>query len=619
MAERIPTAVIDEVRQKVNIVDVIGQYTQLSKRGREWNGSCPFHEDRRPSLFVDDKKQVFHCFSCGRSGTVFSFIMEKEGLSYPEAVIKLAQEAGISIDQRYTSGGSNEYGQRFAKVFELYTAAQRLYQHILLNTTAGEEALKYLEEKRGLDQATIQKYGIGYVPEDNAFLHYVEEQNIDSKLRDESNLFLTNDSGQTRDRFARRVVWPIANAQGQVVGFSGRTLDPDNQIKYMNSPESSFFNKSQLLYHFDQAKSSIRTTKTAMILEGFMDVISANLAGEEIGVATMGTALTAYHVRQLARIAQKILLLYDGDEAGQKAAKRSIALINEEAPKVEIGIVVLPDDLDPDEMRLQRGLPALQKAMEQGVLTPTEFLVQAARTGRNLSNQAQYLDFLKEILPILKKAGPIEQETQLNRLTEEFGTSKEALKAQLAEVVLPKNPPASREGGGGNQYRSQPMPAIEDTPDLSDITAEDSVTRIEQAERGLIMAMIKSPAVMSHVKSLPDFTFVHPDYQLIMMLIEVYQSTVGGDFNLASFMDFIQKPELNQKLIRIDQEYGDLAVQREAVDDYLNIIMKEAPFDQAVENLRQGIRIAKQQHDDARLIELTTELIKLKRQQQKRR
>ncbi|MDF7626784.1 DNA primase [Lactobacillaceae bacterium L1_55_11] len=622
MAQRIPQAFIDEVRQKVNIVDVIGQYTQLVKRGRQWNGSCPFHEDRHPSLFVNEEKQVFHCFSCGRSGTVFSFIMDKEGLTYPQAILNLAESAGLSVDPSYENAGRSQADQRFQAVYQLHTDAQRLYQHILLHTTAGEQALRYLTGERQLEPAVIEEYGIGFAPTDNALWRYAQEQKVDSKVIDTSNLFIKNEAGQDRDRFGGRVVWPIKNENGQVVGFSGRSLDPDNRIKYMNSPESPFFDKGKLLYSLDLAKSSIRQARTAMIFEGFMDVISANMAGDHLGVATMGTALTQDHVRRLSKMADRILLAYDGDEAGQNATKRSIELIRERAPQLEIGIISLPDNLDPDEMRRERGLPALKKALEQGILTPVEFLVNQARSGKNLSNQAQYLDFLREVMPVLKAAGPVEQDAQLSQLSAEFGTDKAALKQQLDETRLPStkaNRPQRTKSAYQPRVSDDPLaPIDEPVPDpFGDAAANPPViSRVERAERGLLMAMIKSPAVMNQVKSIAGFAFVHPDYQLLLMLVDVYQAEYGADFDLAQFMDFIQKPELNQKLLAMDQEFGGFTIAQEAIQDYLRIIMTEAPLDAAVDRLTQAIRLAKQQHDDRKLVELTTELINLKRQMQ---
>lgn len=617
MASRIPDAFIDEVRKKVNIVDVIGEYTQLVKRGRQWNGSCPFHDDRHPSLFVEENKQVFNCFSCGRSGSVFSFIMEKEGLSYPEAVLSLAEKADMPVDQQLTVQAAHPIDSRTQAIYDLHSAAQRLYQHILLNTTSGETALAYLHDKRQLSDAVIKQFGIGFAPDDNVLLQYAKDQNIAPDILQASELFITNDQGVMRDRFAGRIVWPIKTARGQVVGFSGRALASDNTIKYMNSPESPFFTKGKILYNFDRAKNQMRQTNTALIFEGFMDVISADMAGKTMGVATMGTALTQEHVQQLARVAQRILLVYDGDEAGQKAAKRAITLIRTHAQQVEIGIVHLPDQLDPDDLRIQRGTAALQQALEQNIQTPVEFLVNAARTGKNLSNQVQYLAFLQEVMQTLQQATPVEQDLQLTKIANEFGTSKQALQAQLQQTLAQSRArPAATQNyskRAPKAYTDQmaPPPAA---PADSEPRLGQRLTKVEQAERALLMAMIKSPQVLAQVKATTGFAFVHPDYQLLMMLAAIYQGQHPEPFDLAQFMDFIQKPALNQKIMAIDRAYGDLTIEHEAIRDYLQIIMEEAPIEARVQELQQLINVAKQQHDDTKLLQLMTELINLKKQ-----
>ena len=617
MASRIPDAFIDEVRKKVNIVDVIGEYTQLVKRGRQWNGSCPFHDDRHPSLFVEENKQVFNCFSCGRSGSVFSFIMEKEGLSYPEAVLSLAEKADMPVDQQLTAQAAHPIDSRTQAIYDLHSAAQRLYQHILLNTTSGETALAYLHDKRQLSDAVIKQFGIGFAPDDNVLLQYAKDQNIAPDILQASELFITNDQGVMRDRFAGRIVWPIKTARGQVVGFSGRALASDNTIKYMNSPESPFFTKGKILYNFDRAKNQMRQTNTALIFEGFMDVISADMAGKTMGVATMGTALTPEHIQQLARVAQRILLVYDGDEAGQKAAKRAITLIRTHAQQVEIGIVHLPDQLDPDDLRIQRGTAALQQALEQNIQTPVEFLVNAARTGKNLSNQVQYLAFLQEVMQTLQQATPVEQDLQLTKIANEFGTSKQALQAQLQQTLAQSRArPAATQNYSKRTpkaYTDQmtPPPAA---PADSEPRVGQRLTKVEQAERALLMAMIKSPQVLAQVKATTGFAFVHPDYQLLMMLAAIYQGQHPEPFDLAQFMDFIQKPALNQKIMAIDRAYGDLTIEHEAIRDYLQIIMEEAPIEARVQELQQLINVAKQQHDDTKLLQLMTELINLKKQ-----
>ncbi|WP_242977407.1 toprim domain-containing protein, partial [Fructobacillus ficulneus] len=418
-------------------------------------------------------------------------------------------------------------------------------------------------------------------------------------------------------------------------GFSGRSLDPNNPAKYMNSPESPFFNKGHLLYNFDQARGPIRAGQPAMIFEGFMDVISATIAGAEGAVATMGTALTETHVKDLAKITDRILLVYDGDAAGQKAAKRSIPLIRQQAPQVEIGVISLPDGRDPDEVRREQGVEALKAALDDGVLTPTEFLIQAAKNGKNLENQAAYLDFLKEAWPILAVASPVEQDYFLRHFSEDYGSDLAALQSEFQ--AYQENQPSQGPVETGSQNFDQPsdwvapsgwsdndLPAWQpeegnsggSQPYLATAPVQQfdsTLTRVERAEQGLLMAMIKSPAMLTYVKSLPDFAFVHPEYQLLMMLFEAYQQQAGPDFDLAGFLDFVQKPDLNQKVMAIDREFGTLEVQRDAVDDYLRVILKDAPYESQMATLDKKLSLARNQHDNAAIIQITTEIINLKR------
>lgn len=619
LANRIPQAFIDNVRSKVNIVDVIGQYTQLVKKGRQWTGSCPFHDDRHPSLFVEENKQVFNCFSCGRSGSVFSFIMEKEGYSYPEAILSLAESVDIPIDSSISANNGNQIDGTTQAIYQLHTDAQRLYQHTLLNTVSGEQALAYLHDKRQLSDEIIKEFGIGFVPDDNLLLSYAKGKNLSHEILMASELFITNTvSGDMRDRFSGRIVWPIKTERGQVVGFSGRSLDAENSIKYMNSPESPFFTKGRILYNLDRAKNVIRQTGTAMIFEGFMDVISAHMADEKVGVATMGTALTPDHVRQLSRIAKRILLVYDSDEAGQNAARRSIELFKNNAKDIEVGVVHLPDLLDPDEVRIQRGLQVLKKSLNQSILTPIEFLVNAARNGKNLSNQAQYLTFLHEVMQILYTATPVEQDIQLTRIANEFGTSKQALQAQLQQTKQSVKVQNSHQSvSQSSHFASDFSPKVPEYEFGFPVEPNryQKISKVELAERALIMAMIKDPYTLERVKSTAGFAFVHPEYQLLMMLTEIYQRDHLGTFDIAQFMDFIQKPNLNQKIMAIDHSFGDIKVENDAVQDYLRIIMEEAPVSNRVQELKQLIEIAKQQHDDAKLVQLSTELINIKKRQ----
>ncbi|HEY4400097.1 MAG TPA: DNA primase [Lactobacillaceae bacterium] len=603
MAGLIPDELITRVREATNIVDVIGQYTTLTKKGRQWNGICAFHEERTPSLFVDENKQVFNCFSCGRSGSVIQFVMEKEGLTFPETIIHLAEQADIPLEGVQTQRtGVNETTRQ---LWQLQDEAQRLYHHILMNTNSGADALAYLRDKRQLTDDVLDTFKIGFAPTNNALLTYFKEQQISRTVLLASELFIEDDAGELRDRFAGRIVFPLRNERGQVVGFSGRALDAGNKIKYMNSPESPLFNKSRLLFNFDLARAELRQTRTAIVFEGFMDVIAAQIAGVPTGVATMGTALTPEHVQLLQKNVDRILLAYDGDAAGQTATKRALSVIHDVNPQLNVGIIQLPDKLDPDEVRLKYGASALGKALQKRIQTPLEFQIQAARADKNLSQENDYLAFINDVLQILATATPVEQDLHLARLSQEFGTSRQALFEQLQQVK-----PRQVQSAPKRQARPTEQNWIPEAP----ARMRETVDYVEQAEKALVMAVLKDAQIYTQVAQMANFQFVHPVYQTLFLMAGIYHQQ-HPKFQLATFLDLLQKPDLNQKMIGIDRAFGDEPVNQSAVNDHLKIILENGPLEQQIKRAQMQLQEAIAQQDDTKMLQATAQLVQLRKKQ----
>ncbi|MBA1434592.1 DNA primase, partial [Bombilactobacillus bombi] len=290
MAGKIPESFIEEVRQEANIVDVIEPYVQLKKSGRNLFGLCPFHEEKTPSFSVSEEKQIFHCFSCGRGGNVFKFLMEIENLTFPEAVLKVADFVGIEPPATYQTSTDSAANSQASVLKQDYQAAQKLYQHILLKTAIGEPALQYLQ-KRQLSLETIKHFQIGYAPAQAQTLSsFFKGQHKDYAELNSSGLFSEDDSGNLYDRFRDRIMFPITDQSGNIIAFSGRTLEKrtsSEQVlaKYMNSPETKIFNKGQTLFNLAAAKKAIRDKGSVVLFEGFMDVISAYQADVTNGVA----------------------------------------------------------------------------------------------------------------------------------------------------------------------------------------------------------------------------------------------------------------------------------------------------------------------------------------------
>ncbi|MDU4240403.1 MAG: DNA primase, partial [Limosilactobacillus fermentum] len=328
---QIPRETIDQLRNQVDIADVISQDIQLKKQGKNLMGHCPFHEDATPSFSVNEEKQYFYCFSCHRSGDVFSYLEQAHDLSFMEAVEQVATTAGVDLP-RESNGPSGESASPNTPLYRLHEEASRLYHHVLVNTVAGQPALNYLT-KRGLSRELIDQFNLGFAPargEEDLLVKYFTQKGIDYQLMRASGLFTEDQTGQLHDRFFDRVIYPIKNANGQPIAFSGRLLAKkatENAPKYLNSPETPIFNKRRTLFNLDQAKKAARKEGHLTLFEGFMDVISAFGAGVRSGIASMGTSFTDEQVAVIARTTDKLTICYDGDAAGQNAINRALTML----------------------------------------------------------------------------------------------------------------------------------------------------------------------------------------------------------------------------------------------------------------------------------------------------
>lgn len=362
---RIPQELFDQVVEKSDIVDVISDYVQLSKAGKNYKGLCPFHGENTPSFVVSPDKGIYKCFGCGEGGNVVSFISSIEAISYPQAVLKLAKRAGIETNIVLQSDESVQ-DAKFKNEFDILEFAKGFYHYYLNHTKEGNVALAYLHD-RGMSDETITKFGIGLAPSYSDALVKTLANNRYS-LDVAMKLGLLNEhNGQYYDRFKSRIMFPIFDKIGHVVGFSGRVfLEGDTNLgKYVNSPESPIFQKGKLIYHLNDAKLAIRRHNRVLLFEGFLDVISAVEAGFVESVATMGTALTEDHSRELRRLTDQIILCFDGDKAGLAAANKAIPILM--AQNFSVSVVEIPNKMDPDEFIKTYGKEAFAKLIDQAI------------------------------------------------------------------------------------------------------------------------------------------------------------------------------------------------------------------------------------------------------------
>ncbi|MCM0599368.1 DNA primase [Periweissella fabalis] len=614
MATRIPEDVINQVRTAVNITDVVSEYVQLHKQGRNLFGKCPWHDERTPSFSVNEQKQIFHCFSCGRGGNVFQFLTEMKNLSFPEAVLEVAKIAHIEIDQQYVeSTNSNKPANEHAALYDLYAEAAKLYHHMLMNTSAGQDALDYLHQ-RGLDDDTLDLFHLGYAPKEPLLLPFFQERGVDYQLLRQSELFIENEDGSLRDRFVNRVLFTIRNSNGQVIAFSGRSLTHDEQAKYINSPESVLFNKSQELFNFDLAKNPIKRSKDIILFEGFMDVIAAFSAGVQNGVASMGTSLTVEQVKKISRIANRILIAYDGDAAGQAATKRAIDLINQVAPALSIQIINLPDGLDPDEYLRKYGKQEFTNAVTHGLETPVTFAMRYLKQGRNLANEAEKLGYLDEVLKMLATVdNPLERDLQVNQLAQEFNVGATSLHEQLKHLIQQMPMANSSAATGYKNTRNSNLYGQKAATSLPEPQLKVR-SRTERAERTLLVWMLHDWHVWQEVTAISDFHFTKLEYETLFLLAQGYWST-HHQYDLGLFLDYLNDTNLARVLTDLENDVMISQPSLPAVKQLIDQIMHVTPLVDQIKQKLQQISEAQQLGNNELLVTLTNEYIILLRQQ----
>ncbi|MDI9462111.1 MAG: DNA primase [Bacillota bacterium] len=431
-----PGEFIDDLRSRFDIVSVISQYVQLKKRGRNYFGLCPFHDEKTPSFSVSQEKQIFHCFGCGEGGDVFTFLMKIEGLAFPDAVRELADRAGVPLPQKKSArSGQEKYRERLAEIMAL---ANRFFQYNL-QQPGGRAALKYLQQKRGLSTQTIKDFALGFAPDSWDALKSL----LTSKGYKEREIMAAGLLSQTRqntyDRFRNRVIFPVFDRRGRLVAFGGRALD-GSQPKYLNSPETVLFNKSRILYALHLAREAIRKNKRAVIFEGYMDVITAHQAGIKEAVASLGTSLTVEQARLLRNQAEEVIIVYDADSAGQAATWRGLQILRRTGCLVKVGR--LPRGLDPDDyIRRYGGGAFSSKILEQSLLLVDYQLESLMQQYDRDNSEGRLLLFDKVIEVLADIENAMEQEDYVQKAANLLKLPAQSIRRELEKTKKPGRAP----------------------------------------------------------------------------------------------------------------------------------------------------------------------------------
>lgn len=558
----IPHEYIEELTRRTDIVELVGSYVQLKRKGRLYGGLCPFHSEKTPSFYVYPDTESFYCFGCQAAGDAIGFVKKINNISTEEAIKMLAARAGMPEPQE-----DDKTGRLRSRVLSMNKEAARFF-HACLNSTVEEarQARAYWR-RRGLDDKTIVRFGLGYAPNDGQALYqFLRDKGYNQQELDASGLFKRSPSGRIYCLFWKRVMTPIFDLRGNIIAFGGRVLD-DSKPKYVNSPETLVYHKSDTVFALQIAKRS--ASRRFVLCEGYMDVISMQQAGIDTAVCACGTALTPDQVRLISEYADEVILSYDSDEAGQKATLRSLELFRNSP--VKVGVLQIPGAKDPDEYIKKYGAERF-KALLDGVGNALDFRLGRLRSQYDLSQDAQRLEYVKQAVDLLaERSSPTEQEVYAGRLAEETNISKTAIMTQLETAVKRV----------GSKRRYEKKKAVLQSGEMNQIkvsyTAGGSqALGIVSAQQRLLAAILREPRYLDLVQGqLTAEQFIQPQQK------ELYQAMVdcrqqGVDISLATLRAFVSEEALNE-LSHLAAQYSDVNCTPDDIRLYLDRIARGMP------------------------------------------
>lgn len=529
---------IDEIRAHVNIVDIISSYLPLIKKGKNYFGVCPFHDDHSPSMSVSEEKQIFTCFSCGASGNVFKFLQDYENISFLESVKKCADISGISFNY----GAEKKYNKN-QDLLDMYLFASKLYQNNLYSSL-GKEAREYLNTRK-LDDEIIKEFQIGLALNEPSILTDALKKKYDDKRLLSSGL-ISEGEYNLYDTYRNRIMFPLYDLSGNIVGYNGRIYNSSNKSdsKYINSRETAIFKKGELLFNYHRAKEQARDYKFVIIVEGQIDAIRCHQAGYKNVVASLGTAITKEHAMLLRKLSSNIILCFDGDKAGEKATNSAI----EELAKlgIEPKIVRLPDNLDPDEYILKNGKESFADLINNP-LNIMEYKEKLLKRNIDLNNTKDLADYTNLMIKELSKIeDEVLREISINKLATETKLDVKFIKSKLEK---PKEVKVIKQN---NKVK---------------------YSKYEKSEQALIYYMLKSDKVIKIYEK--KITHMPTDrYRLLALKIDCFYKEKGY-IDIADFMTYIHDDEASTKALSeiISLDLKD-EVDEEAILDYLNNIKR---------------------------------------------
>ncbi|MGT2681956.1 DNA primase [Streptococcus porci] len=497
---------IADIKNAVNIVDVIGEVVTLTKAGRHFLGLCPFHKEKTPSFNVIEDRQFYHCFGCGKSGDVFKFLEEYRQITFMESVQILAERVGIRVTVNQPRIDQTQ-PHPHQQIFSLNQDASKFYHAVLMTTMQGQAAKDYLYS-RGLTDELINYFNIGLAPAEPDYLYQAMSKKYDEDTLMQAGLFNLSEGNRVFDAFQNRIMFPLTDDSGRILGFSGRIWTEGDrkkgQAKYKNTRSTSIFNKSYELYHMDRAKAVAKKTHEIYLMEGFMDVIAAYRAGISNAVASMGTALTSEHVRHLKRFTKKVILTYDGDKAGQNAIAKSLEILQD----MTVEIVRMPNQMDPDEFLQANSEEDLHQLLTQSRLSSTEFWIYYLKPENTDNLQAQ-IAYVERISQLIARVPSITAQNTYITLVADLLPDFDYMQVEQA---VDNHRVADRQQRQEKSYQDRQV--------IKTLPLSKALSALNKAENQLFHRLLHHPYLLNEFRNRPDFTFHTPELQSLYKLLE---------------------------------------------------------------------------------------------------
>ncbi|CAC6083089.1 DNA primase [Staphylococcus aureus] len=574
---RIDQSIINEIKDKTDILDLVSEYVKLEKRGRNYIGLCPFHDEKTSSFTVSEDKQICHCFGCKKGGNVFQFTQEIKDISFVEAVKELGDRVNVAVDIEATQSNSNvQIASDDLQMIEMHELIQEFYYYALTKTVEGEQALTYLQE-RGFTDALIKERGIGFAPDSSHFCHdFLQKKGYDIELAYEAGLLSRNEENFSYyDRFRNRIMFPLKNAQGRIVGYSGRTYT-GQEPKYLNSPETPIFQKRKLLYNLDKARKSIRKLDEIVLLEGFMDVIKSDTAGLKNVVATMGTQLSDEHITFIRKLTSNITLMFDGDFAGSEATLKTGQHLLQQG--LNVFVIQLPSGMDPDEYIGKYGNDAFTAFVKNDKKSFAHYKVSILKD-EIAHNDLSYERYLKELshdISLMKSS--ILQQKAINDVAPFFNVSPEQLANEIQFNQAPANYYPEDEYGG----------YIE--PEPIGMAQFDNLSRQEKAERAFLKHLMRDKdTFLNYYESVDKDNFTNQHFKYVFEVLHDFYAE-NDQYNISDAVQYVNSNELRETLISLEQYSLNDEPYENEIDDYVNVINENGQ--ETIESLNHKLREA---------------------------